>query len=382
MPYDFHPAIPRTALLILTAALSACGGSDYTPSIEKTAALSALQEVAEVGSLGKGSGVLAYEPDTRRIFGSITLSGVTANAAHIHEGVAGVNGPVIVTLVQDPANANVWNVPANATLSASQFEAFKAGGLYYNAHSVKFPGGEVRGQIGREVAIARLSGKQELPQNTSAATGLGVIAVDPLTKLADITLTYTGVTPTAAHIHTAPITANGPVTVPFGTPANNKYTLAGVQMTDAQLADMRNKAMYFNIHSTALPGGEIRGQVGYHIRVASLGGAQEVPPVAGDASGVGFAAYNADTKTVFGRMTVQGFTPNNGHIHRAAAGSNGPVIVPFQQEGTPGLTWTSNGFVAMTDADALLLFADGLYLNAHSAAFPAGHVRGQLTGNK
>ena len=34
------------------------------------------------------------------------------------------------------------------------------------------------------------------------------------------------------------------------------------------------------------------------------------------------------------------------------------------------------------DADALLLFNDGLYLNAHSVDFPGGHVRGQLGANK
>jgi hypothetical protein len=41
----------------------------------------------------------------------------------------------------------VWNVPANATLTADQFKAFKQGNLYFNAHSTAFPGGEIRGQI-------------------------------------------------------------------------------------------------------------------------------------------------------------------------------------------------------------------------------------------
>lgn len=368
-------------VLALCAALAACSGSDYTPPIEKAVVLSPLQEVAEVGSLAKGTGVLAYEPDTRKIYGSITLSGITATDAHIHEGVAGTNGPVIVPLVKDAANPNVWTVPANATLTASQFESFKNGGLYYNAHSAKYPGGELRGQIGREVAIGRLSGAQEFPQNTSAAAGLGVIAVDPVTKLADITLTFANIAPTAAHVHTAPITGNGPVTIPFGTPTNNKYTVSGFQMTDAMLSDMRNKAMYFNIHTTALPGGEIRGQVGYQVRVAAMNGTNEVPPVIGAVSGVGFAAYDVDAKTVFASTTVAGFTPSAAHIHRGAAGTNGPVIVPFQVEGS-GLTWTSNGFVALPDADALLLFSDGLYMNAHSTVLPAGVVRGQLSANK
>ncbi len=57
-------------------------------------------------------------------------------------------------------------------------------------------------------------------------------------------------------------------------------------------------------------------------------------------------------------------------------------MVITKAEGTGGLTWASNGLVPLTDADAVLLFNEGLYLNSHSAAFPGGHVRGQLTGNK
>jgi CHRD domain len=32
-------------------------------------------------------------------------------------------------------------------LTADQFSAYKQGNLYFNAHSIVFPGGEIRGQI-------------------------------------------------------------------------------------------------------------------------------------------------------------------------------------------------------------------------------------------
>jgi hypothetical protein len=50
-----------------------------------------------------------------------------------------------VTLVD--GGGGLWNVPAGAVLTADQFRAFKQGGLYFNAHSLSYPDGEIRGQI-------------------------------------------------------------------------------------------------------------------------------------------------------------------------------------------------------------------------------------------
>ena len=82
---------------------------------------------------------------TRVASGSITITGMTATAAHIHLGATGVNGPVIVPLTD--AGGGVFNVPAGAVLTADQFRAYKQGELYFNAHSTTNPGGEIRGQI-------------------------------------------------------------------------------------------------------------------------------------------------------------------------------------------------------------------------------------------
>ena len=59
-----------------------------------------------------------------------------------------------------------------------------------------------------------------------------------------------------------------------------------------------------------------------------LSGDQEVPAVksAGAAAG---AITIGDDGAVSGSVTATGFTPTAAHIHQAAAGKNGPVIVPF-----------------------------------------------------
>jgi hypothetical protein len=82
--------------------------------------------------------------------GSLTFTGLTSNAtaAHIHQGAAGVNGPVIVPLAGGAgATAGTWSVPAGTFLTASQLNVLKVGGLYANVHTVNNPAGEIRGQI-------------------------------------------------------------------------------------------------------------------------------------------------------------------------------------------------------------------------------------------
>jgi len=63
-----------------------------------------------------------------------------------------------------------------------------------------------------------------------------------------------------------------------------------------------------------------------------LAGDQEVPAVKSAGSGAGSITIN-DDGSVSGSVTATGFTPTAAHIHQAAAGKNGPVIVPFTKEG-------------------------------------------------
>jgi len=77
----------------------------------------------------------------------VTLSVIdmAPTAAHIHEGAAGSNGPVIVPLRKISERA--FTAPDNAKLTETQYTAYKAGNLYVNVHSERYPGGEVRAQI-------------------------------------------------------------------------------------------------------------------------------------------------------------------------------------------------------------------------------------------
>ena len=61
-----------------------------------------------------------------------------------------------------------------------------------------------------------------------------------------------------------------------------------------------------------------------------LEGAQEVPAADPDAMGNAVIKINANAGTVcFDAKFDRVGTPNRGHIHKALAGANGPIVVPF-----------------------------------------------------
>jgi hypothetical protein len=110
---------------------------------------------------------------------------------------------------------------------------------------------------------AALKAASEVPPTTSMGTGTADVTFDTVSKKLTYTITYSGLTgpATAAHFHNpAAATENAPATVPLSgalaSPVKGEATL-----TDAQAADLAAGKMYFNIHTAANPGGEIRGQV-------------------------------------------------------------------------------------------------------------------------
>ena len=105
--------------------------------------LSGDQEVPPVKSSGSASGAITINDDGA-VSGSVTATGFTPTAAHIHQAAAGKNGPVIVPFTKE---GDKFSAPAGAKLTADQMKAYKAGELYVNVHSAANPGGEVRAQL-------------------------------------------------------------------------------------------------------------------------------------------------------------------------------------------------------------------------------------------
>ncbi len=105
-----------------------------------------------------------------------------------------------------------------------------------------------------------LSGSQEVPPVNTSATGSGTVTVNAdMTVSANITTT--GIAATAAHIHIAPAGQNGPVIVPFTKNGDAWVAAPGAKFTEAQYAAYKVGNTYVNVHSAAIPAGEIRAQI-------------------------------------------------------------------------------------------------------------------------
>jgi hypothetical protein len=106
----------------------------------------------------------------------------------------------------------------------------------------------------------------------------------------------------------------------------------------------------------------------------TLAGDQEVPPVKAAGTGAGTIIVGAD-KSVSGSVSTTGVAGTAAHIHEAAIGKNGPVIIPLTKNGD---TYTVPAGAKLTDAQFASFQAGNLYVNVHTAANPGGEVRGQL----
>jgi len=106
-----------------------------------------------------------------------------------------------------------------------------------------------------------------------------------------------------------------------------------------------------------------------------LSGSQEVPAVNTQASGVSTITVVGD-KVMTGSVKTTGITGSAAHIHMAASGQNGPVIIPLAKSGDD--TWSVPGNTVLSSAQFDAYRAGNLYVNVHSAANPSGEIRAQL----
>ena len=109
---------------------------------------------------------------------------------------------------------------------------------------------------------ADLKGSNEVPPNSSPASGTAEATFDTTSKLLTYTITYKDLTGSVlgAHFH-GPVEAgkNAGIVLPFKTvqsPIQGSATL-----TDQQAADLLAGKWYANVHTAANPGGELRGQM-------------------------------------------------------------------------------------------------------------------------
>lgn len=289
-------------------------------------------------------------------------------SAHVHDAPRGENGPIVHTF-SSPASPINENVPLTPRLVAD----FAAYFLYVEVHGAEgaeeTAGDSIRGQIGVAPSVIT-TGTIRIVKSTSPGGGAGfgfthnVVGGGGAFTLADTQVqTFTNV-------------AAGTYTITEAAAAG--WSLTGVSCDDTNSTGNP----YARTATVNLQGNEtvtctfrnLQNVAATQLFVFDLSGDQEVPPTDVTATGGCFGQLNqpAATFSIVCSHNVVG--PEMMHIHRGAAGVNGPVAFDLGDPVSPvEATWTN-----MTPADIAALLAGNLYVNIHASGRPTGAIRGQI----
>jgi hypothetical protein len=157
--------IPRTVArssLIAIVALSLAAGVAASNSNRLEARMRGTNEVAAVVDLdSRGFATVRIDVEDSEVCFNVSFErGGTANRGHIHRGIAGVNGPIVVAFFDlempddqtDPRldtleRRNGLRDCVDADPVILQEILANPSGFYVNLHNARFPGGFVRGQL-------------------------------------------------------------------------------------------------------------------------------------------------------------------------------------------------------------------------------------------
>jgi hypothetical protein len=151
------------ALMVLLATGGVATAKQTTVTL--TARLQGAQEVPAADPDGSGKAFVMIDVAAGQACFDVKLSDVgTPNRGHIHEGGAGVNGPIVVTFFElrippttpgadptDPRNDELENGRLADCVSADsatlQRIVDNPAGFYVNVHNARFPAGAMRCQL-------------------------------------------------------------------------------------------------------------------------------------------------------------------------------------------------------------------------------------------
>jgi hypothetical protein len=145
--------IPRTVSIAFLAPALASGailmspGAAYAVPRPFAANLSGANEVGMGNAALTGRATVTIDVATGQVCSRVTTNVRGAVAMHIHRGVRGVNGPIVVPL--DIRSINGARVCVRATVAVARAISANPAAFYVNIHTPVAPGGAVRGQLAR-----------------------------------------------------------------------------------------------------------------------------------------------------------------------------------------------------------------------------------------
>ena len=376
--------------------------------------LSGNNEIPVVTSGAQGT-VLAELHDTTLIV-SGSFSGLEspvdvtiAGGAHIHGALAGSNGDVnflLTSTLDGDMLGGTFEAADNVfELTQDQLAALYDRGMYINIHTTGNGPGELRGQLLPEsqfVMNGFLSGIYTVPSVTT--TALGGVKAEFIGDQLTVSGSFAGLSSAVdvsiaggAHLHLAPAGSTGDVAFVL-TPSLDTDMLGGTfeaadntfTLDAGQIANLRARGFYVNIHTLNNAPGELRAQLLHEANayfVAPLGGTSHSPAV--NTGGTGMLALEWTGDQIIGSGSFSGLTGDfdpsvagGAHIHEGLAGQSGGIAFGLTTE--TGGDLTSGEFAAkdnvftVTDGQIDSLRARMNYINIHTTTNAAGEIRGQL----
>lgn len=154
------------------------------------------------------------------------------------------------------------------------------------------------------------TGANEVP----AVTGAGAVVVrftfDDATKVLTYTATVNGISTTevtAAHIHRGARGVNGPIVYTLSATSFSNVS-GSINLTDADVADLKAGNFYFNAHSAQNPGGFARLQLNLPAAAPAPAPTPRVaPPTTGDAGLAAQESSIAVPLAIAGLVMLSGF---------------------------------------------------------------------------
>ena len=390
--------------------------TDINSQITFRAHLSGMNEIPAAMSPGNGQILAEWQDGMLQVNGAFQnlSSNVATNVAggiHLHDGFAGQNGPVLISLQPELANDSLAGsfspVENSYDLSSQEGEMLMKRQIYLNIHSMNIPSGELRGQLLPESQIvfnAQLLSSQAVPNAKSL--GIGGLKLelndDQLTvsgSYGDLTSAVDTSIVGGFHLHAGRAGQTGPVAVVLNSDfmdaslegamlqaSDNQFSL-----NEMQIQELMSRGIYANLHTQNFAAGELRGQVlpeaGLYF-YAPLSGVAQVPqPANTNGKGMAILEMTRNQALLSGSISdlsaaVDTTIAGGIHIHSNWAGANGPVIrlisANFDNGLTSGTFGVQNNNYEWTASEIVALMDRGFYVNVHSQAFPAGEIRGQI----
>lgn len=368
---------------------TAANAAHLRAHLQFSARLNGAQEVPAVvtDALGVASFTLNATRDTLCIRGNFTGLSGPITGAHIHTGMPGVSGPVLIGLTDMVMGNTLMGQITGSAVTPEIIAAHVRGELYLNVHTNMYPDGEIRGQIVPETDwafVADLNGMQEVPGVSTDATGLATFLVAKHGGKITYRVVVNGLSGPigGAHLHMAPMGEDGDVVLDLSAGVMGNTIMGEADPTDI-LDAMLMGNIYINIHTDMHPGGEIRGQLMMVQDIAFdswLDGMQEVPEVTTMGRGVASLKLTADMDSLWYDVQLTGLSgpAQMAHFHMADPGMSGGVVVDL----TSGVMGDRiQGWVTGMDLSMELindLLRGHIYINVHTAMHPGGEVRGQV----